>query len=63
MEERDDNNTSPSHLYNHSFMIQYMKKFPEKANIKYNNKGQDMYLQMQMTHKAKLSSGFKYTHT
>lgn len=44
-------------------MIQYMKKFPEKANIKYDNKGQDMYLQMQMTHKAKLASGFKYTYT
>lgn len=39
-----------------------MKKFSE-ANIRYNNKGQEMYLQMQMRDKVKLSSGFKYTYT
>lgn len=53
---KDENSTSLSYLYNCCFMVQYIKKFSKKANIRYNNKDQEMYLHMQMRHKAKFCS-------
>lgn len=44
----DDSSTSPFYHYNCCFTIQSMKKLSEKTNTRHCNKGQEMYLCMQM---------------